>query len=165
MGKISFRTMKQREQAEILPQLFGILYANMSQLAPTGCSFEEDQKIWLEYIMAALHSENKQILLMFSDENLAGYSQFTINNDTVIIDEVEIKVRYQRTMMFYKFCQYMVNHLPKNVRWFESYVRKDNDNSISVHESLGMKRTGENLSGTSWHYLGEIKKASMRFRR
>ena len=81
------------------------------------------------------------------------------------VDEVEIRPEYQRTMVFYRFCLFMMDELPRKVRFFTSYVRKDNQNSISIHESLEMERIGENRSGTSWQYRGEIEKAAARFRR
>lgn len=165
MGNITFREMEQRETLEILPQLFSILYTNMTKIAPTNCGYEEDQKQWLDYVLPAVRSKQRHILLMYAGENLAGYFQYAVEGDTLTVDEVEIRPEYQRTMVFYRFCQYMLNNLPQNVHWFTSYVRKDNLNSISIHKSLGMERVGENRSGTSWHYRGEIGKAAARFRR
>lgn len=164
MSKIVFREMQVSESMEILPQLFRILYTNMTRIAPTGCNYEEDQKIWLDYIVPAVHEGKLHIVLMYAGDTLAGYTQFSAENDTLMVDEVEICPEYQRTFVFYRFCQYMMNNLPHNVGWFASYVRKDNANSISIHEALGMERIGENKSGTSWHYRGEIGKAAARFR-
>lgn len=165
MGKFFFREMERGEQAEILPRLFHILHTNMSQLAPTGYSYAEDRKVWIEYIETAVNVDNTHILLMFAEDTLAGYGQYSVEKEVLAVDEVEIVPRYQRTMLFYRFCQYMMENIPPNVRWFESYVHKDNANSISVHESLGMERIGENKRGTSWHYRGEIRKAAVRLGR
>lgn len=164
MNKITFRYLQPSEE-EILPQLFRILHSNMTRIAPAGCNYEEDEKLWLNYILTALRGRSLNILLMYAGEELAGYCQYSIDGDIVQVDEVEIRPEYQRTMVFYRFCLFMMDELPRKVRFFTSYVRKDNQNSISIHESLEMERIGENRSGTSWQYRGEIEKAAARFRR
>lgn len=165
MGKFIFREMEQWEQSEMLSRLFHILHTNMSQLAPTGYSYAEDRKVWLEYIETAINMENTRIVLMFVEDTLAGYGQYSVEKDVLNVDEVEIVPRYQRTMLFYRFCQYVMENIPSNVQWCASYVRKDNANSISIHESLGMEQIGENKRGTSLYYWGEIGKMAARFRR
>lgn len=162
MGKISFRYLEMNETETVLPQLFRVLHTNMSRIAPTDCSYDEDQKIWLSYITSALDDSNMKILLMYAGEDLAGYFQHRVEGDTMQIEEIEIKPEYQRTMVFYRFCQFMLTQLPKGVQYLSSYVHKENRNSQSIHESLGMECIGENRSGTSWHYRGEVAKAAER---
>ena len=157
--------MEKQEWSELLPKLFHILQTNMSFLAPTGCTYEDDRELWLSYIVPALESGNKQIMLMLLEDSVVGYSQYSINGNTLEMDEVEIIPQYQRTKVFYRFCQHMVNTLPEQVQFISSYVRKDNANSISIHEGLGMKRIAENKSGTSWLYCGDRENAEARLRR
>lgn len=165
MGRIIFRTMEKQEYKNILPQLFHVLYTNMSSLAPTGCTYEEDRKLWLSYILPELDSGRKEIMLMVLGDSVVGYGQYSITGDTLEMDEVELLPRYQRTKVFYRFCQYMIAALPETVQFVSSYVRKDNFHSISIHEKLGMERLGENKSGTSWRYRGSRKNLEARFRR
>ena len=165
MRKITFREMQQQEALDMLPQLFSILHTNMTKLAPTNCSYEEDQKLWLDYVLPAVRSEQCHILLMYAGETLVRYFQYSIQGDTLLADEVEIRPEYQRTMVFYRFCRFMLAALPAQVRYISSYVRKENKNSLSIHEALGMDRIGENRSGTSWHYRGKSEDAAARFRR
>lgn len=165
MRKITFREMQQREALDMLPQLFSILHTNMTKIAPTECSYEEDQKLWLDYLLPAVRAERCRILLMYAGETLAGYFQYSIQGDTLLADEVEIRPEYQRTMVFYRFCQFMMAEIPTQVRYITSYVRKDNKNSLSIHEALGMERIGENKIGTSWHYRGKIEDAAVRLKR
>ena len=163
--KITFRKMQQEEALDMLPRLFSILHTNMTKIAPTNCSYEGDQKLWLDYVLPAFRAGQCQILLMYAGETLAGYFQYSIQGDTMLVDEVEIRPEYHRTMVFYRFCQFMLTKLPPQVRYMTSYVRKDNQNSLSVHEKLGMERIGENGSRTSWQYRGKIEDAAARLRR
>ena len=165
MGLFSFRELQNGEQTRILPRLFDILYGNMSVLAPSGYSYEEDQNVWMSYIAPLLDQGAKRIVLMFWDDSVVGYSQYSMVGDTLHVDEVQVLPQYHRTMLFYRFCQYMIKTVPETVWCIESYVRKDNANSISIHEGLGMKRIGENKSGTSWLYCGDRENAEVRFLR
>lgn len=165
MSTISFRFLRREEAATILPQLFRILHTNMSLIAPSDCSYDEDRTLWLAYIIPALDQAEISILLMYAGDNLAGYFQYRIVGDTMAIDEVEIKPEYQRTMVFYRFCQFLLSQIPEEVKYLTSYVHKENRNSQSIHAALGMERIGENGSGTSWHYRGEREKAAARFQR
>lgn len=154
MGRFTFQIMKREEREEVLPNLFFILHTNMARIAPSECSYEEDQKQWLTYIVPALEREDTKILLMYAGAELAGYFQYRIEGKTIAVEEVEIRPEYQRTMLFYRLCQFMLEHIPEKVQYLTSYVHKENYNSLSIHERLGMVRIGENKSGTSWHYRG-----------
>lgn len=165
MGKISFRYLDNTEREMILPQLFRILHTNMSRIAPTNCSYEEDRNAWISYILPALEHGEASILLMYVGEDLAGYFQYSADGDTLRVDEVEIRPEYQGTMVFYRLCQHLLRHIPGDIKYLESYVHVDNSHSISIHEGLGMERIGKNKRGTSWHYRGEAARAAARFRR
>lgn len=162
MGKVTFRYWEPSEE-RLLAALFDILYTNMSSLAPTGYTYREDYDLWLGYLRPALADPGRRILLMYSDENLIGYFQYSIEENTGFVEEVERKPQYQRTMVFYRCCQFLLKRIPEEARYLVSYVNKRNRHSVSLHEKLGMERTGENKSGSSWCYRGEIRKAALRF--
>lgn len=157
--------MEKSESEKLLPQLFCILHRNMSHIAPTDCSYEEDQKVWLSYITPELDKQRVKIVLMYVGENLAGYFQYRVTEDTMEVDEIEIKPEYQRTMVFYRFGQFMIDQMLDDVKYLTSYVHKENHYSQSIHESLGMECVGENKSGTSWFYRGEAAKIAAHFLR
>lgn len=165
MGKITFRYLETAEFETMLPQLFDILHTNMSKLAPTGCGYGEDRKLWMSYIVPVLETGGKKILLVYAGGNLAGYFQYGIDGDTMQIDEVEIRPEYQRTMVFYRLCRFLMERMPENVKYLTSYVHVENHHSQSIHEGLGMERIGKNKSGTSWHYRGEAAKVAARLKR
>lgn len=122
MAKLSFVLIENQQYPELLPQLFHILHTNMSSLAPTGCTYEEDCNLWLSYILSELKWGNKQIMLMVLGDSVVGYAQYSITGDTLEMDEVEILPRYQRIKVFYRFCQHMIATLPEAVQFVSSYV-------------------------------------------
>lgn len=164
MGNITFRYWEPSEE-NLLPALFDILYTNMSSLAPTGYTYQEDLDIWLGYMRPAMKESGRKILLLYSGDILAGYFQYSVEGNTVFIEEIELKSEYQRTMLFYRCCQFLLEEIPVQIRYLISYVNKRNRHSISIHEKLGMERIGENRSGSSWQYRGDIRKAAARFHR
>ena len=140
---------------DLLPQLFSILARNMGEIAPTGNTYEEDQQIWLSY-MYSDQARGKQILLAYADDILAGYLQYSITGDTVLIEEVEIAPDYQRTFLFYRLLQHFLAILPDGVTHAEAYINKHNCNSQRIAQKLGFQIIGENKSGSSYHLRGEM---------
>ncbi len=157
MGKITFQFFNKTQEEVILPQMFDILFTNMNKIAPTGNSYAKDKQEWVAY-MASAAENNTQIILMYVDEILSGYFQYSIKNDTMLIEEIEIIPKFQRTLLFYSFFKYMSSIIPKSVIYIEAYVNKRNGNSMVIAKKLGMQIMGENRTGTSWHYQGKIKK-------
>lgn len=163
MGKFSFHNLSVEEAGIYLPKMFDILYYNMTAMAPSDAGYENDQRTWMDYIVPALSQRTVQVLLMFAGEELAGYFQYSHRENTLMVDEVEIRRDYQRSMLFYRLGQYLLTDLPENIRYVESYVNKRNGNSLSIHKKLGMEIIGENRSGSSWHFRGDVAAVAKRF--
>lgn len=162
MREISFRFYDKTQSKEILPQMYDILHSNMSRIAPTGNSYDEDKQLWLSF-MKSSPSDGQQIILMYVDEILAGYFQYSINKDTMVIEEIEIKPDHQRTALFYRFFKYAVSIAPKDTLYVEAYINKNNSNSQTIAGKLGMRIIEENKNGSSWHLRGELKEFTRRF--
>ncbi len=156
MAHFTFSTLDPAQSDVLLPQLFSILARNMSEIAPTGNSYEEDQQVWLSY-MRSDQAREKQILLAYAGDNLAGYLQYSITGDTVLIEEVEIAPDYQRTYLFYRLLQHFLTALPESVAYAEAYINKHNSNSLRIAQRLGFQIIGENKSGSSYHLRGEMQ--------
>ena len=154
MSKISFCFFDWAQSEDILPQMFDILFTNMSIIALTGNSYEEDKQMWLSS-MTAEQGKEKQILLMYVGEILAGYFQYRIDGNTMMIEEIEIVPDYQRTVLFYHFLKFIADILPKDIVYVNAYINKYTSNSQQIAEKLGMKIVGENKSGRSWRYQGK----------
>ena len=165
MGKIHFRYLENKEKKDLLPKLFQILYTNMSQIAPSEATYEEDESAWLSYIIPELESGRTRMLLIYARENLAGYFQYRLTEDTLCVDEVEICQKYHRSMVFYRLCRHLLDSMPEEIKYLDSYVNVNNSHSISIHEGLGMVCVGKNKRGTSLHFRGEAARAAERFRR
>lgn len=145
----------------LLPQMFDILYANMSCIAPTGNSREEDWRLWQSYM--ASEQNKAQVILMYADDTLAGYFQYRIEGDTLCADEIEIRPQYQRTFLFYRFLRYAAQNLPMKLSRVKAYINKQNLNSQAITDKLGLRPVGENKSGRSWLYEGEMDGLARRF--
>lgn len=165
MSKLTFCVLDKANAGTWITQVFDILYTNMNRVAPTGNSREADQSMWQSYFLPALEREQIRVILVFAGEALAGYCQYSVRGDTVLVEEVEIKPEYQRSMVFYRLCQYLLQTVPEGVVYLEACANKHNLHSQSVIQSLGMEKVGENRPGTGWRYRGEVAKAAERFRR
>ena len=158
MSVFTFCKLDKTNAASILPQMFRILYTNMTKIAPTGCTYEEDEAMWLAYAMQQMKAEYPEYILMYKDKTLIGYFQYSIDGNTLMADEVEIISEYQRTMAFYRLCVYLYRSMPGHIQWIESYVNKENASSLKINQKLGLEVIGENKSGTSWHLRGDTSK-------
>lgn len=163
MGKATFQFLNRTQEEVILPQMFDILFTNMSKIASTGGSYAKDKQMWMAY-MTSEAGKNQQIILMYVDEVLAGYFQYSVKKDTILIEEIEIMPKYQRTLLFYRFFKYVSSVIPTDAIYVEAYVNKGNKNLMTIAKKLGMQIVGENRTGTSWHYQGETKKYKMQLR-
>lgn len=162
---VRFENLRTEDSNVILPQLFKILYTNMTDIAPTGCNYEADRDIWLEFVVPRIDKEEVCVLLILVGDCLAGYFQYCFEGDILWAEEVEIKPEFQRTKLFYLFCNYLVSWIPPHIRYIHSYVHRDNKKSVLIHEHLGMVRIGENGRGTSWLYRGDVVKMAACLRR
>ena len=71
--------------------LFRILHANMSAIAPSGNSMEEDYNEWYSAVSKGLQKDARQIVLMYSDDKPAGFFQYYTTADTFMMEEIQIK--------------------------------------------------------------------------
>lgn len=155
MSEIVFKPFEDADREAVLPQMFAILSANMSRIAPTGSDFDEDRRVWLEYMRPP--APERRILLMYAGGALAGYFQYSVHGDTLLVEEIELAAEYRRTMLFPLFFRRAATMLPAGVDRLEAYINKENTNSRRIAEKLGMEPVGENKSGTSLLYRGQIR--------
>ena len=94
MGKYTFVELDKSDTEQILPNLFSILYTNMNRIAPSGCSYSEDEAMWLAYMEQQMHLPYPKVILMYLHDALAGYFQYSVSGNTLMVDEVEIKHEY-----------------------------------------------------------------------
>lgn len=141
-------------------KLFEILHDNMFLIAPTGNSYEDDLKIWSCAIITALEKEQRQIVLMYVDNSLAGYFQYYINSETnsLMMEEIQIKNIYQSTGLFSEFYKWLLKQLPENIKYVEAFANKRNIRSQAILSHIGLLCVGENKNGNSFYYKGDYVK-------
>lgn len=141
----------------LLPPLFEILYANMTLIVPTGCTYEEDYQTWFSYVYPAMQKPQRQIVVMYAGDSIIGYFQYDIRNETLMMEEIQIKKPYHGSGVFSAFYAWLVRQLPDDIKTVEAYSNKKNIKSQSVLEHLGLTRCGENKNGNSYYYRGDYK--------
>ena len=149
-----FDFLDKQTVGDTLPVLFDILYENMEKIAPFGKSYEEAKAEWLGQVAPAMKKEKRQIVLMLDSDALAGYAQYYTHNEIVMIEEIQLAPRYQRTRLLRQFCEFMQSVLPCEPKYIEAYADKRNLNSRRLMESLGMKIIG--TDGDFYHFRGSL---------
>ena len=154
MFEFKFADKLQIEQ--LLPDIFRILHSNMSIIAPTNNSYEDDFEIWSSHIIPAMQMEQRQIVLMYVDNKLVGYFQYYINGDTnsLMMEEIQIEKAFQGTGLFSEFYNWLIKSLPKNIMYVEAYANKKNLKSQSILKHLELVEIGENKNGNSFYFKG-----------
>ncbi len=137
------------------PKLFEILYCNMSVIAPSGLSYEEDFSSWSSAFGGAFKGrEQRKILLVLSQEReVIGFFGYCVSSDTLMMEEIQLLPQYQgKHGIFRSLYEFVVGELPKNLKYVEAYAHKNNSKSISILRKMGLEAAGENPSG-SCHFL------------
>ncbi len=140
-----------------VPDLFEILYSNMRAIAPTGNSYDEDLAIWRSCIVSEMGNEQRQIILMYVNNVLAGWFQYYIDVDgnSLMMEEIQIKQVFQGTGLFSAFYKWLVRQLPNDILYVEAHADKRNYKSQAILEYLGLAKLGENKNGISFCYKGK----------
>ncbi len=155
--------LRKADAESVLPELFEILHANMSRIAPTGNSCEEDFSMWMSCIKPALEKEPRQILLLLGSDRIAGYFQYYVNNGVFMMEEIQFRESYKGTGIFAELYRYLVKTIPEDTLFVEAYANKKNEKSIAVLKHLGLEIIGENKNGTSFHFRGCYEKLVRRY--
>lgn len=159
MSHYNFRLLDKEHDISLFPLMFSILHENMTKIAPTGCSYEEDRDIWMKYTLCQLSDPNLSFLLAYVGDKLAGYCQYSTKGNILTIQEVQISLQYQRTLLFYRLCCHLCNSISENIQYIDAYIHKSNENSLKISKKLGFSTVGENTVGTSWYLKAEAKSA------
>lgn len=155
--------LRKADAESVLPKLFEILHSNMSRIAPTGNSYEEDFSMWISCIKPALEKEPRQILLLRDKEQLAGYFQYYVNNGIFMMEDIQFRDPYKGTGIFAELYRYLVKVIPEDTIFVEAYANKRNEKSIAVLTHLGLEIIGENKNGISFHFRGRYENLVRRY--
>lgn len=151
----SFAYADKNRLETILPELFQLLSDNMSLIAPTGNSYDDDYKIWFSNVCPAMQQPQRQIILMYCDKHIVGYFQYYVNSGIFMMEEIQIEKSFHGKGIFSAFYSWLVQQLPCGIEIVEAYAHKKNVKSQGILEHLGLKQIGESKNGNSYHYRGE----------
>ncbi len=154
MSNTSFQILDKAEFQARAAEIFEILHGNMSIIAPTGNSYEEDFKLWSECMPQNLENPNRNIVLIFDGEALAGFFMFTIRDRTLVMDEIQFRAQYRGTGLFAKLYNYLFGILPDSLEFVEAYANKKNTKSQGILGHLGLENLGESKNGNSYRFRG-----------
>lgn len=153
---IKFSYLKKSEFSAYAKQMFDILGGNMTRIAPTGNTLDEDFKIWLSCAGEALQNEARQIILINDKESLVGFFQYSINKDTFFMEEIQFKPDYQGKGIFRELYGFVLQSIKPDLKFVEAYASISNQKSIGILERLGLANIGLNKNGRSYHFKGEL---------
>jgi hypothetical protein len=77
-------------------------------------------------------------------------------NDSLVIEELQIKEKHQRTILCYRLFKYMIGMLSDDIATVEAFAHKENHNSHQFMKNLGMMNVGDE-SGKFIHLRGKAE--------
>ena len=157
MYQYVFKQMKKQDIPIFLPEMFDLLAGNMSKIAPTGNSYDEDYKIWSECVVPVFNEEKRSVILIFDRDSLCGFFQYCVTNTTFRMDEIQFKQEYQGSGLFSKLYHYLTTIIPVKTKYVDAYSHKANLKSQGILKHLGLKESGESKNGNCLYFKGEYK--------
>ena len=155
-SSLSFSPMAAEDFELYAQDLFAILWFNMNEIEPSGCTFEEDFSVWFDYGKKDTHRNT----ILFIDETIdriVGYFQYHLDENILCLEEIQTLPEYQGKGLVYRpLMKYFLPKLPESILFHRSYVNKNNPRSAAILEKMGTKITGETPSGKSYCYEGNI---------
>lgn len=160
----SFEYLEKNLKNEYLPLLFDIIYENLNELCESEISYEEERQEFIKEVGSALEKEPRKLILCYLKDELVGFLMYYTRENLLMIEEVQLSKKHQKTMAFFRLCKYLMSNLPENIQTIEAYADIRNVNSIKLQRSLGMRKTdSEDLQ--MYHFIGDAKKIRKRFER
>ena len=135
-------------------ELFDILADNMTIIAPTGNSRQDDFKCWYEAVSNGLQKDERQIILIKDCDIVIGYFQYCINSDTLIMEEIQLKSEYQGKGIVRELYSFANSNVTTDYEFIEAYANIKNIRSIGMLEKFGLSTAGLNKNGNSYHFKG-----------
>lgn len=157
MPDITFEYLNKNDFPDISSVIFNILADNMEQIAPTGNSREDDFNCWYDGVSDGLKREKRQIVLIKDADSIIGFFQYYTNDDTFMMEEIQLKHEYQGKSVFRSLYGFLLENINDSIKFVEAYANKGNLKSIGILEHLGLMRIGMNKNGNSFHFRGDYR--------
>ncbi len=151
---ISFSYLDKPDFNCISHDIFNILADNMSVIAPTGNTREEDYKCWFKAVSDGLKRDERHIVLIKDADSIIGFFQYYINTDTFMMEEIQLKPEYQCKNIFRKLYGFLIPNISEDMKFVEAYANITNHKSIGILKKLGLSKIGMSKNGRSFHFKG-----------
>lgn len=151
---IHFRFSEQSKLKEVLPACFDILYSNMSLIAPTGNTQDEDYRIWLTNMIPTMQGEQCETVLIYEETKMVGYFRYHISGSLFVMEDIQFQKAYQGRGMLSLLFTWLIPQLPAELLTVEAFSHKNNQRVHGILAHLGLKNCGENKNGISYHFQG-----------
>lgn len=156
-----FMFLDTSDKNKYLPLLFDILHDNMNDIAPSALTYDEQKTEWLAAVSPALEKAPRKVIMCLVDETPVGFIQYYTNGQMLMIEEIQLKKRYQRTLMFHNLCLFLCDNISHGITIVEAYCDRRNISSQSLMTKLGMTLSGRESNCDFLHLRGsftQIKK-------
>lgn len=154
MYNIRFEYLNKPDFLTVSNDIFNILADNMTIIAPTDNTREEDYKCWYRSVSDGLKRDERQIILINDNDNIVGFFQYYINENTFMMEEIQFKSAYQSKGIFRALYGFIISRIKEDVEFVEAYANISNNKSMGILEKLGLTNIGLNKNGRSYHFKG-----------
>lgn len=154
-----FKFLNKTLFCEYADKIFEILADNMSIIAPTGNTRDEDFKIWYHAISEEIKNDNREIILILENEtnNIIGFFKYSTTIDTFVMEEIQLCDKFQGSgNIFRDLYSFVLKNICNELMYVEAFADKRNHKSIGILKKLGLKVIGENKNGISFHFKGSF---------
>lgn len=154
VSAVSFVYLSKPDFPRIARDIFDILEDNMSRIAPTGQTREENYLCWYSAVSEGLTKDPRQMVLIRDRGCLIGFFQYYTNSETFMMEEFQLKPAYHGTGIFRALYAFVIPHIPGSIPYIEAYASTQNSKSIAILHRLGLNEVELNKTGRSWHFKG-----------
>lgn len=151
---LSFEYLYKPDFSAVANDIFNILADNMTEIAPTGNTREDDYNCWYGCVSDGLKRDERQIILIKVNKKIVGFFQYYINENTFMMEEIQFKPEYQGKGIFRKLYGFVIPQIRDNIEFVEAYASIRNSKSIGILEKFGLTNIGLNKNGCSYHFKG-----------
>ena len=154
---IEFCYLSKNEFNKYASKLFSVLYDNMTEIAPTGNSREEDYQSWYKAMCGEMQSDKRHIIVITNGniKEIIGFFKYSINECVFVMEDIQIKALYRgKYNIFRSLYGFVLEHFNEDICFVETYADKKNTKSLGILEKLGLSVVGENKNGISYHLRG-----------
>lgn len=154
LSNLSFEYLNNTDFSAVAVDIFDILADNMTAIAPTGNAREEDYSCWYAGLTDALELDSRQLIIIKDSGNIIGFFQYSVNNNTFMMEEIQLRPEYQGKGVFRALYGFVIRHISAETEFVEAYANIGNGKSIGILQKFGLQNIGRNKNGRSYHFKG-----------